>query len=295
MSVQNAIYNQLSPLFFPKQVKNSSKPDASEIFSETFKKNYIYEKSLSCAIGSSFILSGVVTVGSSISYGIISTTTLSSLVAAGALGFAWYRSVEKSYDLALSAYRSMSQGNETEALDFIKSGANIYQDFSHLSIKGGTNPNLLIQAAQYGCGDVVKFLANLGWDLNESASALGRAPNLEMVQLLVQLGADVNLYKGRESTPSPLFIQLRNLSSHLENPSSIDLNFIETKFQIIEFLIEVGAKLQENPPRYKEKTRAAEQFEKDLKKIAASTLTDSIKLRVKESIKKIYDKSVASS
>lgn len=290
-SIQNFVYSGLSSLFFSKQF-NSKKHDISEIVLEDFKKNYIQETCKFFSIRSAFYLSGITSVGYSVNYGITSTATIASLVAFGILAYAWNKGTDKPYDLALCAYRFMSQRNESMALEAIKAGANIYQDFSHLSIKGNVNPNLFMQAAEYGCTEVIKFLASLGWDLNENASAIGRAPNLETVQLLVELGANVNLYNGQQF--SPLWIQLTRLSSYLEKKHDSELvclDTIEKKCRLIEFLLDQGAKLQNEPLRFNEKNRALKEFKENLEKIDALLGYDlKSKEEVKNLINKIYNR-----
>jgi len=266
-SIEYLVGSGFRHFFFPKQT-NFQKNESNEIVLEAFKKKYAYEKVKSLCIKSAFYLSGAAAVGGSFYHGFFSTATVVSTVASGILTYQWCACANRPYDLALSAYHSIARGDEKEALDVIKAGANIYQDFSHLSIKSGANPNLYVQAAAYGCMKIINFLASLGWDLNENASALGRAPNLETVQLLVELGAKVNLYNGKQS--SPLWIQLGRLSGYLDNVQDIDVTTLEEirkKCCIIDLLLSLGAKLQSLPPRFDEKKLSITLREKDLKKI----------------------------
>jgi hypothetical protein len=144
MIVEKFIYNGLTPLFFSEQARNNL-GGFSEIFLEEFKKNYIKERCKSLAVKSAFYISGGVALGCSISQGLTSSATLVSIVAAGTLGYNWNKWATTPYNLALSAYEAISYGREKTALDAIKVGANIYQDFSHLSLKGGINFNLFSQ------------------------------------------------------------------------------------------------------------------------------------------------------
>lgn len=249
---------------------------------ENFKKNYIQEKCKSLTLNSVFCLSGIATAKVSFNYGIFSSASLTSFIAMGTLAFAWNKWSSRPYDLALFAYQSMSQRNEKVALEAINQGANIYQNFSHLDIKGRRNPNLFIQAAEFGCIEVIKLLASLGWNLDESASTIGRAPNIETVQLLVELGANINLYNGYQS--SPLWIQLARFSIYLSKEQSSEkdlLNYFENKCQVIEFLLDKGAKLQNNSSKFNEKARVEELFNKIFEKLEKLPTND---LKRKENV-----------
>jgi hypothetical protein len=268
MNVEKSIYRGLAPLFFSKQARK--KPGGfSETFLEEFKKNYIKEQCKSLVVRSVFCISGGIALGCLISQGLTSTATLTSIVVSGTFGYNWNNWATTPYNLALCAYKAMSSRCEKAALEAIKDGANVYQDFSHLSLKGGINLNLFSQASAFDCQEVVKCLTSLGWDLNKDASVLGRAPSLAMAQLLVELGADVNLYDGIKF--SPLWIQLSslfNLKIKDQTPSDSELlDEYEKKCQIILFLIEQGAKLQSKPPRFDEKQRFKNNLQQFLSKI----------------------------
>ncbi len=128
--VEKSIYRGLAPLFFSEQARKKTR-GFSEIFLEEFKKNYIKERCKSVVVKSAFYISGGVALGCSISLGLTSSATLISTVATGTLGYNWNKWATTPYNLALSAYEAMSSGREKDALDAIKGGGNIYQDFSH--------------------------------------------------------------------------------------------------------------------------------------------------------------------
>ncbi|MDP1836104.1 MAG: hypothetical protein Q8K75_09305 [Chlamydiales bacterium] len=252
ITFEKCIYNNLTPLFFPAEVKNESQ-EFSESFLEEFKKNYIKETSKAFAFKTAFYLSGGAVMFCSYTQGLTSSLTIISVVGTGALGLNWSRWTTKPYQLALSAYRAMSERDEQAALHFIKQGANIYQDFSHLSIKTGINYDLFSQATEFDCKEVVKCLISLGWVLKKDASLLGQATSIEMAQLLMALGADVNLYDGKKY--SPLSIQLSRFPKGASDQTCL-LGKFENRCSVILFLIERGAKLQSNLPRFDEKKRA---------------------------------------
>ena len=99
------------------------------------------------------------------------------------------------------------------------------------------------QAVEHECREVIKCLAQSGCNFNSSAGLLGHANSLEMVKFLVQVGANVNLFNGLQY--SPLCIQIKTLLTKREDFS---LERCEKGCDMIEYLLEQGAKLQNDSP-----------------------------------------------
>ncbi|MDB6081101.1 MAG: hypothetical protein JWO53_373 [Chlamydiia bacterium] len=273
-SIQRAITFTLSPLFFHSKPKALVKNSATFNF-EKCKYNYIFEKCRTFTLSCGALLFGSLTVKQIVTSGILSSATAVSSVACTLFTGVLIKSKNNSYSLALSAYNAMKQSREDEALQYIEKGADIYQKFPRSKMLIG----LLTQAIAFECREVICTLAALGYDINQSASYLGHAESLETAQLLVQLGADTNLHNERQF--SPLCIQTANLITD-KSLSAENINSYDMRCSIIEFLIENGATLR-NEPRFREKKKLQGILKRVLEKINSYATVDAFK---KETLQK---------
>ncbi len=250
ISIQNFIYSRLAPAVLSNRT-NPPFEGVSALAIENFRKNYTREQSKSILIGSAAYLSAGLTIGFSISRGITSLYTAISFISSIAFGCIWHKWANQPFHLTKAAFEALGNQNEKGAIEAIQHGANLDQCWGTTSLvfpffQGPIPPSftaalkcsfgntyLLAHAVKYNCKKVITFLAALGWDLNQIQDALRNANSLETAQLLIDLGAKVNLAFG-----NPIAMQILELVWETENVDKLGLGLLRTRTKIIQFLID---------------------------------------------------------
>lgn len=220
---------------------------------KSFYENYFLENIKSLTIGCSSYVFTAISLGCTIHEKEFSHSAKAFAVSALVFSHVWFKWGNKACFLAKVAYTAISEKKEVLALKYIEQGAEIFYEFdiaptifpflySEIKFKGA--PNLLLQAIQYDCHKVIRCLTSLGWNLNYSSCVLGNVNSFETAELLIELGAKVNEYTGVQH--SVLFIQIRNLKN-IAIRKKIDLDDLEKKCTVIEFLLKNDAQLRLPP------------------------------------------------
>lgn len=287
-SIYEACANKLTSFVFPSPV-NQKLPrlNTSDFAVETFKKHYILEKSKSLVTGCAVHISGMFVLGFTFFHGMSSMHTLTAAISFVAFTYVWNKWAQNPYRLAQAAYEAITNHNEMDALKLLENGANIHREFdteptvipfySTGVIKFRGSRDLFTHAAKNECPKVLIGLANLGWNVNQNASALGGTKTLKTARLLVDLQANINLHNGIQF--SPLSIQIRDLCQ--ENPT--ELSAYRDKCEIIEFLLDNGSTLQ-GGQRFQEKLRVRDWLNetvRSLDTIGDNDLANDLKGRIR--------------
>lgn len=169
---------------------------------KSFYFNFVKEKSFSLLYRSVFFISAGCTVFCAVKEGLIKKSTAISLISAFTLGINWNSLGSRPYQLAHLVQEYLQKREERNALMVIRTGADIYRDFRNGLIRGCGNRYLINDAIAQNLLVATDVLANLGCSVNYSTEVLGKAPTIEMIRTLLNVGAEVNL--NLENEPSVL-------------------------------------------------------------------------------------------